>query len=190
MENRAGHVVTGCVARRLLSRVRKALRDRAGFGLVELLIAMMLLNVGLIALLGAFISGSTAVRHASRIATASTLADTQMELYRALTYDAIALDPSSIPVTTPYTSDVAYDASQVTATCASGAYASYPQCNASRTVTGPDHGTYRVDTYIVLRTPTGGREVKLVTVVVRDTKSLSGPALARQASSFDISTGS
>jgi len=51
MENRAGHVVTGCVARRLLSRVRKALRDRAGFGLVELLIAMMLLNVGLIALL-------------------------------------------------------------------------------------------------------------------------------------------
>lgn len=158
--------------------------------MVELLIAMVLLNVGLIALLAAFISGSTAVRRASRIATASTLADTQMELYRALTYSAIALDPTSVPATTPYTSDAAYSASQVTATCASGTYTSYPQCNASRTVTGPDHGTYRVDTYIVLRTPTGGRAVKLVTVVVRDTQALTAPALARQSTSFDQSTGS
>ena len=154
------------------------------------MIAMMLLSVGLVGLLGAFISGSTAVRRASRVATASTLADTQMELYRALTYSAIALDASSIPTTTPYTSDTAYSASQVTATCVSGSYTSYPQCNASRTVTGPDHGTYRVDTYIVSRTPTGGRAVKLVTVVVRDTKSLTTPALARQSSSFDASTGS
>ena len=166
------------------------LRRENGFGMVELMIAMVLMSVGLVALLGAFISGSTAVRHASRIATASTLADTQMELYRALTYAAIALDPTSIPTTTPYTSDTAYSASQVTATCTSGAYASYPQCNASRTVTGPDHGTYRVDTYIVSRTPTGGRAVKLVTVVVRDTKALTAPALARQSSSFDASTGS
>jgi type II secretory pathway pseudopilin PulG len=189
MQRKAGRVVTGCVARRLLSRVRKALLDRAGFGLVELLIAMVLLNVGLIALLGAFISGSTAVRRASRIATASSLADTQMELYRALTYDAIALDPSSIPATAPYTTDSSYSASQVTATCVSGSYTSYPQCNASRTVTGPDHGIYRVDTYIVLRTPTSGRSVKLVTVVVRETKTLNAPALARQTSSFDQSTG-
>ena len=147
-------------------------------------------NVGLVALLAAFISGSTAVRRSSRVATASTLADTQMELYRALTYSAIALDPSSIPSTTPYTTDTAYSASQVTATCVSGTYTSYPQCNASRTVTGPDHGTYRVDTYIVSRTPTGGRAVKLVTVVVRDTKALTKPALARQSTSFDQSTGS
>ena len=166
------------------------LRREDGFGLVELLIAMVLLNVGIVALLAAFISGSTAVRRASRLATASTLAETQLELYRALTYSAIALDPSSIPASTPYTSDAAYSASQVTATCASGAYASYPQCNASRTVTGPDHGTYRVDTYIVSRTPTGGRPVKLVTVVVRDSKGLTKPVLARQATSFDQSTGS
>ena len=166
------------------------LRREDGFGLIELMIAMVLLSVGLVALLGAFISGSTAVRHASRVATASTLADTQMELYRALTYTAIALDATSIPATSPYNTDTAYSATQVTATCASGAYASYPQCNASRTVTGPDHGTYRVDTYIVSRTPTGGRAVKLVTVVVRDTKALSTPALARQSTSFDQSTGS
>lgn len=112
-----------------------------------------------------------------------------LELYRALTYTAIALDPTSVPAVAPYTTDRAYSASQVTATCVSGSYASYPQCNASRTVTGPDHGTYRIDTYIVSRTPTGGRAVKLVTVVVRDTKALTTPALARQSTSFDQSTG-
>ena len=165
------------------------MRGEKGFGLVELLIAMLLLNIGLIAIMGAFISGSTTLRHASRIATASTLADTQMELYRALTYGAIALDAPTIPGTSPYTTDAAYSGSQVTATC-SGAVGSNPQCNASRTVTGPDHGTYRVDTYIVARTPTGGRAVKLVTIVVRDTQSLTNPALTRQASSFDQSTGS
>jgi Tfp pilus assembly protein PilV len=172
------------VGRRLLKR----LRGNGGFGLIELLIAMVMLNIGLLAVLGAFISGSAAVRRASRIATASTLADTQMELYRALTYPVIALDPTSIPGTSPYTTDSAYSATQVTATC-SGTVANNPQCNASRSVPGPDHGTYRIDTYIVSRTPTGGRALKLVTVVVRDTPKLTGPALARTSSSFDSSTG-
>jgi Tfp pilus assembly protein PilV len=161
----------------------------AGFGLVELLVAMVVLNVGLLALLGAMVSGTTTVRHASRIATASTLADTQMELYRALTYGAIALDPSTIPATAPYTTDTAYSSSQVTGTC-SGAISSHPECNASRTVTGPDHGSYEVDTYIVYTTPSSGRPVKLVTVAVRDVRNLSGHPLARVVSSFDQSTGS
>ena len=184
-------VVTGCVAASFVSRVRARLGRDDGFGLVELLVAMMILNIGLIAIMGAFVSGSTALRRASRVATAGTLADQQMELYRALTYSAIALDPLSVPVTAPYSTDAAYISTQVTQTCASGTYTSYPQCNASRTVTGPDgHTTFRVDTYITRRTPTGGRELKLVTIVVRDTRNLTGPVLARQASSFDQSTGS
>jgi Tfp pilus assembly protein PilE len=174
----------------MVARLVRFARRREGFGLVELLIAMVMLNLGLLALLAAFISGSTTVRRASRIATASTLADTQLELYRSLVYGSIALDPSSVPASAPYTTDVAYNASQVTATCAAGSYTSYPQCNASRSVTGPDHGTYRVDTFIVYRTPTSGRPVKLVTVVVRDSTKLTGPALARHSSSFDQSTGS
>jgi type II secretory pathway pseudopilin PulG len=177
---------TADVGRRLLARLRRA----DGLGLVELLIAMMILNIGLLALMGAFVSGSKAVRLAGRTSTAATLADTQLELYRALTYGAIALDPSSIPATAPYTTDSSYSSTQVTLTCPLGTYTSYPQCNASRTVTGPDHGTYRVDTYIVSRAPTGGRSIKSVTVVVRDSSSLTGPALARASTSFDQSTGS
>jgi Tfp pilus assembly protein PilE len=173
------------VGRRLLG----ILRGEGGFGLVELLVAIIILNIGLLALLAAMASGTTAVRRASRLATASTLADKQMELYRALTYSAIALDSTTLPATAPYTTDSAYSASQVTATC-SGTVATNPQCNASQSVTGPDHGTYRIDTYIVYYTPTSGRAVKRVTIVVRDATHLSGIVLARAASSFDLSTGS
>ena len=171
------------------SRLFRIVRGEAGFGLVELLVALVILNIGLMALLAAFVSGETTIRRTSRTATASTLADTRMELYRGLTYGAIALDPSTIPTTTPYTSDTAYSGSQVTATC-SGAVENNPQCSASRTLTGPDHGIYRVDAYIVYYTPTSGRAVKLVTIVVRDTTNLSGRALVRSSSSFDQSTGS
>jgi Tfp pilus assembly protein PilV len=170
-------------------RLLRRLRTNDGFGLVELLVALLVLNIGLLALLAAFVNGSTAIRRAGRIATASTLLDTQMELYRALTYGAIALDPSSIPATSPYTTDSAYNASQVTATC-SGAVSSNPQCNASQTVTGPDRVSYRIDTYIVYSTPSSGRQLKHVTVVARDPSNVSSRPLARLSTSFDQATGS
>lgn len=157
--------------------------------MIELIISITMLNVGLLALMAAFVNGVTTTRRAARTATASTLADTQMELYRALTYGAILLDSTSVPATAPYTTDSAYSGSMVTGTC-SGLVSTNPQCNASRSVTGPDHGTYRVDTYIVPITPQNGRTAKQVTVVVRDTQALSGPPFARRSSIFDESTGS
>jgi type II secretory pathway pseudopilin PulG len=169
--------------------VLRRLRSNEGFGLVELIIAMVILNIGLLALLSAIVSGQTALRRASHTSTAAALADAQIELYRAITYSAIALDPSTIPSTSPYTTDSAYSATQVTATC-SGPAASNPQCNASRLLTGPDHVSYRVDTYITVRPATSiMRETKLVTVVVRDGSSLSRTYL-RQSTAFDASTGS
>ena len=58
--------------------------------------AMVMLNIGILAIVAAFNSGMFALNRASRISTASALADAQMELYRALTYDAIALDSTSL----------------------------------------------------------------------------------------------
>jgi len=63
------------------------------------------------------------------------------------------------------------------------------QCNASRTASGADHRTYRVDTYVTATTPTNGRAEKLVTIVVRDGKT-PFRTLAREQSTFDLSTGS
>jgi type II secretory pathway pseudopilin PulG len=170
-------------------RVLARLRAEEGFGIVELIVAMAMLNIGLLALMAAFVSGVTTTKRAGRVATASTLADTQMELYRALTYDPIALNPP-LPTSAPYTTDPAYSPSQVTTTTGcGGSGTSAPQGGASQTGPGPDHGTYQIDTYIVCTTPTNGRPVKQVTVVVRDAQSLSGPALARRSSLFDASTG-
>ena len=61
---------------------------------------------------------------------------------------------------------------------------------ASQTVAGPDNRSYRVDTYIVTTTPTGGRALKKVTIVVHEVKNgVVGGVLAREASTFDQAQG-
>jgi Tfp pilus assembly protein PilV len=165
----------------------RSLSDQRGFGLIELLIAMVVLNIGILAIVAAFNAGIITLSRASRVTTAAVLADQQMELYRAITHDSIRLASPTIPGSAPYTSDSAYSATQVTTPTCSGP--PYPdECNASRTVPGADNKSYRVDTYIVATTPSGGRPVKQVTIVVRDSANLSR-VYVRQASSFDQSTG-
>jgi type II secretory pathway pseudopilin PulG len=175
--------------------VRVRLRSEQGFGLIELLMAMVMLNIGILAIVASFNSGIFALNQASRVSTASALADSQMELYRALTYPAIALDTTSLAgVDTTYTCDSALGGScpnstsgEVTTTCSGSPLPN--QCLPSRSATGADRKNYRVDTYITTSTPTGGRALKLVTVVVRDSRKLSARPLARVASTFDQSTG-
>ena len=77
-------------------RLRLRLPEESGFGVIELLVAMMMLNIGILAILGAFNSGIWALRKASKASTASALADGQIELYRALKYNSIALDSGAL----------------------------------------------------------------------------------------------
>jgi hypothetical protein len=148
---------------------------------------MVILNIGLLAIVASFQAGIITLSRASRVTTASVLADQQMELYRAVKYDSIRLASATIPGTAPYTTDSAYSASQITSPTCSGP--PYPdECNASRTATGADNKSYRLDTYIVQTTPTGGRALKQVTIVVRDAANLSR-VYVRQAATFDQSTG-
>ena len=172
--------------------------------MLELLMAMVMLNVGILALVASLSSGTRALQRAGKVSTASVLADSQMELYRGLTYCAIAFDQTawnSAKTDPNYTADPAYPGSTATvasdctnpgstalipklATCASG----HNECMPIRTVTGPDNHRYRVDTYLVLTTPSSGRPVIRVTVVARDAADLSH-YLARETSTFDQSTG-
>lgn len=173
----------------MLIRLRSRLRSQNGFGVLELLIAMTVMNIGILTLVAAFQSSAVAIKRASRISTASVLADSQMELYRALTYSAIALDAGALTsanADSTYAGDSAWSSSQVTATCSGSPLPN--ECQPTRTVAGADHNSYRVDTYIVEQTPTNGRAVRLVTVVVRDSSSLT-TTYAREASTFDLSTG-
>ena len=166
--------------------------------MIELLIAMMVLNVGILAIVAAFNSGALAMQRASQTSTGSVLADKQMELYRALNWSAIglrsgvAMDPGSVAeacADPTYAAGFSPCETQQLVVCASPT----PQCTAMQTgVTGPDGRTYRIDTYIV-EDPTvvgptpSGRPVKRVTVVVRHATTLK--ALSRVTSSFDQSTG-
>ena len=175
--------------------MRLRLRSERGFGLIELLMAMVMLNIGILAIVAAFQSGMFALNRASKISTASALADSQMELYRAITYSSIALDATALgSVDNTYKCDSALGAScpnstssEVTATCSGSPLPN--ECVPSRTVTGADRKTYRVDSYVVMTTPANGRPLKVVTVVVRDGNALSARPYARITSTFDASTG-
>lgn len=183
--------------------VRRA-RNEAGFGLIELLIAMVMLNIGILALVGAFSSGASALGRANKISNAATLADTQMERFRGLRYTSIAQDTTewnAAVADATWTADSVYRNNMkapitapkaLVSTVTGGACAGTPvplACDPSRTVTGADGRSYRVDTYLYYDQPAGGQQLKVITVVVRDPAHLN-LSLARLTSTFDSSTGS
>lgn len=81
-----------------LSRLVARIRDERGVGLVELLIALIVLNIGLFATLGAFTSGGLALQRASHVSTASAIADKQMEAFRDMPYSSIPTTAGSTVV--------------------------------------------------------------------------------------------
>lgn len=157
------------------------LRSQQGFALIEMLAAIVLINIGLLAILLALNSGMVTLRRSAETSTASAVADQQLERFRARAFDAIFLDATSLAATdSTYQTDSAYSASQVTETCSPLVAACLP----SQTVAGPDGRTYRVDTYIVSVVPSGGAAVKQITVVVR--KPGSPATLARVVSTAGL----
>ena len=79
--------------------------------MLELLMAMVMLNVGILAIVGAFSSGNVALARANRISTGAALANKQMEVYRGLKYDNILFITSewnSAIADSTYTSDTVY----------------------------------------------------------------------------------
>jgi prepilin-type N-terminal cleavage/methylation domain-containing protein len=275
----------------MLARLRKAYaraRADAGFGMIELLIAMIVISVGILAIFAMFNSGMVQIRRASSVSTSAALAESELEQYRALEYDAIGLVDSQVTsADAKYKGDTAYKTDSPTTTlsanvttitqtaltvpastpgfptsapfrikidseimlvtamsgttwtvddsqegraspdtntgrskdgttaathnsgatitlkntvglpaCASPATlpcTNTAQSVPTKTVTGADHKSYRLDTYMTWQTQgssagTNGRQVKLVTIIVRDNTS-PYRIYARVASSFDKSTG-
>jgi Tfp pilus assembly protein PilV len=175
-------------------------RDESGFGMLELLMAMVMLNVGILAVVAAFSSGNSALARANRISTAGALADKQMEMYRGLKYSNILFTTSewnAAIADSTYTGDSVYQtnmasppAPKALVATASSCPTSVPTaaCDPSYTVTGADHRSYRVDTYLYYDTPSYGNQLKTVTVVVRNSDDLTR-TFARVTSTFDPSVG-
>jgi len=188
--------------------VKKRLRAEDGFGLIELMMAMVLLNIGILAIVAAFNSGAIALRRASHVSTASALADAQMERYRALLYGQIGFDANQM-----LTLDNTWKCDSVlgpgcpnsftvcpSGTCADGTIptltcGSANECLPRRTVSSsttpasPDGYSYRIDSYILYKTQSGGRQLKQITVVVRDGNNPT-KTLARLTSTFDQTVNS
>jgi Tfp pilus assembly protein PilV len=196
----------------VVKRLRMRLRAEDGFGLIELAMAMVMLNIGILAIVAAFNSGAVALRRASSVANATAIADTYMERYRGYRNCQIYIDTAAnggIPANgTTYQSDPAYNASQITqtyagagsvpATCSLGSATWTCPASGAGTPTsdqlavtahnqcakGPDNRIYIVDLYVVSVSVASGGTQKQVTVVVRDPANAT-KSLVRESSTFD-----
>ncbi|HEX6951266.1 MAG TPA: hypothetical protein VF124_00565 [Gaiellaceae bacterium] len=154
-----------------LSRFVARVRDERGVGLVELLIALLVLNIGLFATLGAFTSGALALQRASHVSTAAAISDRYMECFR---------DVSFANVQWPSTSGAtALAGTPCAATTAPGSgglqYAA---------VTGPDNRQYSVNATVSYQPPPGPSSLKLVTLTVTDVTHGLNKLLVTTSSTF------
>jgi hypothetical protein len=77
--------------------------------MIELLAAITILAVALMAVFAMFQTGLMQIRRASTITTAAALGDTEMERYRAIKYESLGLDNTVVAsADATYTSDSAY----------------------------------------------------------------------------------
>jgi type II secretory pathway pseudopilin PulG len=173
-----------------------------GFGLIELVIAMTVLNIGILAIVAAFNSGAVSLTRANNISNATAIADKKMELYRGMRNCAIYMTATS------GVSSWANESGLGTATqiIASSSLAAYPpltspsNCTvippsvaagdpdpllAHQQVTAANGKLFWVDTYIMTSLVSTSNYVKLVTVIVRDpTDTANLRALVRESSTF------
>ena len=138
------------------ARLWARLRDEKGIGLIELMMALLVLNIGIFATLAAFTSGALTLRRASHISTASAIADKYMEAYRDSSYSSIppACNPTPTSSTASSTVTGADSLSYtltVTASCGTQlGTGTYKGSTAVKTVTltvkGPNPSTQILDT--------------------------------------------
>jgi competence protein ComGC len=172
------------------------LRSESGLGLVELVVAMFVLSVALLALAAGYDTAAISLHNADKKTVAAKLAASQVELYQSLKVSAIGLDQTTL--TNVQTSGSgSYDATYVNdeaglspsgtdhTILACGASA---QCLPIQDVTGPENHPYRIETFVrdVTNTnATGTWKERFVTVIVRDRGASGNPLLFSETSAFD-----
>lgn len=168
------------------------LREEDGFMLLELIVAVFVLSVALLALMAGYDSAFLSLHKAAQKSSAATLAQNQLELYSALSYSAIGLDTTTLSSVKAndsiYRSDEAAldNAASATDHTISGCGAS-TQCLPVQTLTGSDHKAYRVETFVrdVSGIAFSGRSERVVTVLVRDPGTTGMPEVTRMSAAYD-----
>jgi prepilin-type N-terminal cleavage/methylation domain-containing protein len=83
------------VFKRRLSAVRSLSRE-AGFGMIEMMIALSVLSIGILAVFTLMQSGMVQIQRAAAVSTAAALAEGRMENFRAVKFSAIGLADSEV----------------------------------------------------------------------------------------------
>ena len=167
------------------------LRHEDGFGLVELVVATFILSVAVLALMGGYDSAFVSLHKAAQKSSAATLAATQLELYSAIPYASIGLDSTTFASRKASDSVYAGDEKAVAAAQSSptdvtiASCGTSAQCSPVQTLTGSDHHTYKVETFVHDVVSTGTWKERVVTVIVRDPSTTGTPILAQSTAGFD-----
>ena len=191
-------------------------RDEGGFLMIEVVAAIMILSIALLALMAGYDSAFVSMHKSTQKATASTLANQQLELYRALPYTSIGLDKTTTD-NVGDSNNAAYDATYATNPLLDGDFVADPNdptnqiqepsgtvnditiagcgstanCLPIQQVTGSDGRSYRIETYIRDRpnnTAITWSE-RVVTVVVQDASQTSLPVVFQDETAFDQGPG-
>lgn len=166
-------------------------REEDGFMLLELVMAMFVLTVAVLALMASYDSAFVSIHKSAQNTAASTLAQNQLELFTAMSYTSLGLDTtelSSVQATnSTYTSDEAGLDNADTATDVTFACGSTTNCLPVQTLTGADHKDYTLETFIrdVPDLSYSGRNERVVTIIVRDPSTSDDTLVAKLSSAFD-----
>jgi len=166
------------------------LHDERGQGLIELVVAMVVITVAVLALMASYDEAFVSLHKSARTTAAATLAETQLELYGALPYASIWLNTSL--VTTAKASDAFYTTDEAVLTPSGtteytdvSCTNTLPQCMPVRaSVAGSDGKNYRVETFI-RNIASGSATERTVTVVVRDPNTSGTPKVYTATAAFD-----
>jgi Tfp pilus assembly protein PilV len=165
-------------------------RSESGFLTIELMAAVLIITVSLLALMAAYDQSFFSIHSSAKTSAAGQLAENQLELYASLPYSSIGLDSTTL--TTTKSTDVNYSSdesalpgtgSDVTITgCGSSA-----QCSPVQTMTGSDGKSYKLETFIRALTNNSASTwtEKVVTVVVRDLSTSGFPKVLTIQTGFD-----
>lgn len=175
--------------------MRTRLQDESGFGVIEFVIAVMVITVALLAIAAGFEAGVISIRAAAKQTVAAKLADAQVERYAALAYTSIGLDSTTLTNTVNSGSQT-YDATYVSDKAAlnavaSGTDVSFSGCGTAaaclpvQTVTGTDNKSYKLETFIRDVVSFGTWSERMVTVIVRNPNVTGTPEIYRLTAGFD-----
>ncbi|TMM15139.1 MAG: hypothetical protein E6F98_02615 [Actinobacteria bacterium] len=171
----------------------RRLRSEEGFGIVELVVATVVLTVALLALMAAYDEAFVSLHKSARTSSAATLAETQLELYGALPFASIGLSSTKL---TAAASDTYYGTDEA-ALSPTGTDVTNPSCDTTSaqclpvqaSVKGSDGKNYRIETFVrdVTQTVTSGWTTpeRVVTVVVRDPNTSGTPEVYTVTAAFD-----